>query len=150
MREFRESTNASVEAYSEATGLGSSVSAPSVTTAGSDRLILCYYTNKKNSKYTPAPGTSEVYDDPNDTDGQPSNMLATYVQDVEGATEVKTATSTEPECWVAQQISVRSNLALLPAGFTSFTASSNASSIWSADAYTLDHHLSCFHPSYCR
>ncbi|MCH6232820.1 MBG domain-containing protein [Cognataquiflexum rubidum] len=83
-----------------------SVVAPTVTTTANDQLVLAFYTNKKNGTYIPASGTTERYDEPNTSEGMPSNMLATYVQATAGTTGTKTATASESETWAAQQIVV--------------------------------------------
>ncbi|MCH6199884.1 T9SS type A sorting domain-containing protein [Aquiflexum sp. LQ15W] len=83
-----------------------SVVAPTVTTTAANQLVLAFYTNKKNGTYIPDSGTTERYDAPNTSEGIPSNMLATYVQAAAGTTGTKTATASESETWVAQQIVV--------------------------------------------
>ncbi|WP_333695223.1 immunoglobulin domain-containing protein, partial [Flavobacterium sp.] len=103
-------SGATVSNLTSSESLGSSasrnVTAPSITTTGANRLILCFYTNKKNSTYTPATGTTERYDVPNNSDGIPSNMMASFVQTLVGATGDRTAVATDFETWVGQQIAI--------------------------------------------
>src|SRR5690606_29191336 len=102
-----------IQVSDAATGDNNPVGAPSVTTTEENALILCFYTNKKHVTYTPAGGTMEIYDHPNTVEGIPSNMLATFVQAVPGASGKKDANASESERWVAQQVAV-SGLAPLP------------------------------------
>jgi len=82
------------------------VVAPSITPTVCNTLVMAFYSNKKNATFTPADGTTERYDVPNNSEGQPSNMLATYVHE-SGPTGTKTAIASEKEYWVAQQVSIR-------------------------------------------
>jgi len=85
----------------------SNVTAPSIAGIQEGALVMAYYTNKKNATFTPAVGTIEIYDHPNNSGGIPSNMLATFVQAVTGATGNKTAVASEGETWAAQQVAIR-------------------------------------------
>lgn len=99
-------TSSPIDVSAGSSGSGSSVSAPSVTTSGSARLVLCFYTNKKDASYTPAGTTSERYDNPNTSEGQPSNMMASFLQASSGATGNRTATASETEKWASQQVAI--------------------------------------------
>ena len=81
--------------------------APSVTTNICNSLVLAFYSNKKDSDWTPASGTTEVYDAPNNQNGLTSNMMAYFIQAGKGATGTKTATASYSEVWVAQQVAIR-------------------------------------------
>jgi hypothetical protein len=81
--------------------------APSITTDGCNTLVMAFYSNKKDATFSTPTGTTKRYDHPNKKEGHPSNMLATYVQEASGATGTKTATASEKENWVAQQIGIR-------------------------------------------
>jgi len=87
------------------TGSGTAVTAPTITTAVNNCLILAFYTNKSSGTYTGV--TTERWDDPNTASGIPSNMLATFEQVTAGATGDKTATATVSESWVATQVVIR-------------------------------------------
>jgi len=92
----------------------SNVTAPSVSTTGTDSLVLSFYSNRDKSTYEPDAATIERYDEPNVATRKPSNMLATFEQAAPGTTGDKVATplnirknlslwvSKKP--WVAQQI----------------------------------------------
>jgi hypothetical protein len=84
------------------------VVAPSVQTTGCNSLVMNFYTNKTNATYTPAPGSIEVYDDPNNKEGLTSNMLAYFIQPNEGATGTRTAVASRTETWAALTVAVRS------------------------------------------
>ena len=96
------------------TGGSGDVDAPSVTTTVSNTLVLAFYTNKKGATYTPDGGTSEQYDDPNTSDGLPSNMLATFAKVTAGSTGVKTAQPSESDAWTGQKVAISPS----PPGFT--------------------------------
>ena len=83
------------------------VKAPSITTSVYNALVMAFYTNKKDATWTPANGTTEVYDRPNTQQGLTSNMMAYYVKSSPGATGSKTAKPSREEVWVAQQIGIR-------------------------------------------
>ncbi len=83
---------------------GTSVASPSVIGAAANGLGIAFYTNKKNALFTPANGTTEIYDSPNNTSGEPSNMMAYFAQTSAGTTVARTATASISERWAAQQI----------------------------------------------
>ncbi len=85
-----------------------SVAAPSITTTTNNTLVLAFYSNKKNSTYSAAAGTTKRYDAPNSA--EPSNMMATYVQQTAGPTGSKIATASQEEKWAAQQIAITPGL----------------------------------------
>jgi len=107
------------------TGDGSNTTAPSVTTTADNALVLAFYGNKKNATYTPASGTVERYDHPNNAGGLPSNMMATFLQATAGATGIRTAVANQSEKWMAQQVAIRCAGAPAPTGpvFQSFCSS---------------------------
>lgn len=111
-----------IDVSSGNTGSGTSTVASSVTTTGNSELILLYYTNKKDANYSTPSGATEVYDDPNSSGGQPSNMLAYTTQAVAGATGDYTSTATESESWAAQQIAFVSGFTPLPIELLDFQA----------------------------
>src|SRR5690606_28582773 len=74
------STPINVDAGSSSGTSSTSVVAPSISTNVNNTLVLAFFTNKKNSTYTPPGGTTERYDVPNNSDGLPSNMMASYIQ----------------------------------------------------------------------
>ena len=95
-----------------------SVPAPSVTTTLDDELVLCFYTNKKSSTYTPDGSTIERWDDPNVTDGLPSNMMATFDQLTAGATGAKTATASDSDTWATITVALRQGVKNLEVALT--------------------------------
>lgn len=95
--------------------------APSITTTTPNTLVLAFYSNKKNATFTPASGTIERYDAPNNSSGLTSNMLATYVQAALGTTGTRTAVASVEEKWVAQKIAIRFD-PLLPIELLDFAA----------------------------
>src|SRR5688572_2777001 len=101
------------------TSSSTNVTAPSISTTGNNRLVLCFYANKEKDPYTPATGTTERYDAPNNG-GSISNMMATFVQAGTGATGARTAT-TKSEAWIALQVGIVP-LNPLPVELVSFTA----------------------------
>jgi hypothetical protein len=84
------------------------VVAPSVQTSGCNSLVMNFYTNKTNATYTPAPGTVEVYDDPNSKEGLTSNMLAYFVQAEAGTTGTRTAVASRTDTWASATVAIRS------------------------------------------
>lgn len=111
-----------INASSGKTGEGTNVKASSITTTLSNTLTLCFYTNKKDAHYSPHNSTTERYDKPNTSEGQPSNMLATFEHSSPGVTGDKTATASETERWAAQQISINSLPITTPIELMSFKA----------------------------
>ncbi len=81
--------------------------APSLTTAECNTMVMLFYTNKKNATWTPPAGTIEVYDDPNNQQGLTSNMMSYYIQNDPGKTGDFNATASMSENWVAQAIAIR-------------------------------------------
>jgi hypothetical protein len=70
-------------------------------------MVMTFFTSKRDAVWTPAAGTTEVYDRPNNQQGLTSNMLAFYNQSEKGNTGSKTATASIRDYWVAQQIAIR-------------------------------------------
>ncbi|REK35238.1 MAG: T9SS C-terminal target domain-containing protein [Bacteroidetes bacterium] len=110
-----------VNAVGAQTGYGSSVNAPSLNTTVNNTLVLCFYTNKKFSTYTPHASTIERYDFPNSVEGVPSNMMASFVRSATGSTGSIEATSTDAESWVAAQVAINPP-STLPVSFQYFKA----------------------------
>ncbi len=81
--------------------------APSLTTTVCNALVMAFYTNKKDATWTPAAGTTELYDKPNTQQGLTSNMMAYYSQPDAGITGAKTATASISDFWVAQQLAIK-------------------------------------------
>jgi hypothetical protein len=81
--------------------------APSLTTTVCNALVMAFYTNKKDATWTPAAGTTELYDKPNTQQGLTSNMMAYYSQSDAGITGAKTATASISDYWVAQQLAIK-------------------------------------------
>lgn len=76
-----------------------SQTAPSVTSTIDNTKILVFYSSKKAMTYAPAVGTGERWDAPNNSEGQPSNMMADFERVLAGATGTRTATTSEVEVW---------------------------------------------------
>ncbi|WP_373524513.1 T9SS type A sorting domain-containing protein, partial [Aquiflexum sp.] len=81
--------------------------APSITTEDCNNLVMLFYTNKKNATWTPPTGTTEVYDDPNNSQGLTSNMMSFFIKREAGATGDMSAIASLSEHWVAQAIAIR-------------------------------------------
>jgi hypothetical protein len=97
-----------IAAYSGASGPSSLIAtAPSLTTADCNNMVMVFYTNKKDATWTPPAGTIEVYDDPNTRQGLTSNMMAYYIQSDPGQTGNLSAIASLSESWVAQAIAIR-------------------------------------------
>lgn len=117
-------TPSPIDTSGSTTGSGSAVWTPSLTTSQANCLVLCFFTNKKAATYTAPASTTKRYDAPYVAGGQPSNMMASFVQSTAGATGVRTATASEPEFWVSMKVAIRSNAmqAPLPVTLVSFAA----------------------------
>jgi hypothetical protein len=97
-----------IATFSRASGFPSLVAtAPSLTTPDCNTMVMLFYSNKKNATWTPAAGTIEVYDDPNNQQGLTSNMMSYYIQTDPGQTGDLSATASMSENWVAQAIAIR-------------------------------------------
>jgi hypothetical protein len=81
--------------------------APSLSTTVCNALVMAFYSNKKDATWTPAAGTTELYDRPNTQQGLTSNMMAYYSQPDAGITGSKTATASISDYWVAQQLAIK-------------------------------------------
>lgn len=114
-------TPSPIEVSAGSTGEGGNVTAPSITTLGDSRLVLCLYSNKKNATFKAHRATKEQYDDPFDKGGLPSNMMASMMKETAGATGDMDAQAAEKEKWVGQQIAI-APAAILPIELTSFDA----------------------------
>jgi hypothetical protein len=112
--------SAPVEAVSSASGPGGSPTLPGFSPPGAGRLLLCFFTNKKNANFLPPSGTTEQYDAPNLSEGLPSNMLATLTTVGTAALGPLVAVPSESESWVAQRLLIRAP-ALLPLQLTNFS-----------------------------
>jgi len=95
-----------IDVFMGATGSGITTTAPSITTSSNNALILCFYTNKKDASYTAAVSTTERYDDPNTTEGLPSNMMSSFKMISAGSTGPRNAIASETERWVGQQVAI--------------------------------------------
>jgi hypothetical protein len=115
------SVTSPIDTSSGATGGSGNVTAPSLTTRGPNRRVLCFYTNKKGITFTPDPLSTEIYDAPNAAGGAPSNMMAEFVQNNTGATVARTAVPTNTEKWAAQQLAI-TPYSLLPVELIDFKA----------------------------
>ena len=125
-----------VEASGKKNGRRGSVIAPSITPREDDTLILAFYTNRRNATYTPHTATSEHYDAPNNSEGLPSNMLATFKQATAGATGDKSATPTRSDRrWIALQIAINGS-ETVPPDLSGFSVSSTGSPV-AGEAVTL-------------
>ncbi|MEN9839288.1 MAG: hypothetical protein RL177_767 [Bacteroidota bacterium] len=91
-----------------ASSAATSVISASVGAVPAYSLVLSFHSNKKPATYTPASGTTERYDAPNTSGGLPSNMMATFATTTGGATTARSATASESEVWVAQQVVIAS------------------------------------------
>ncbi len=112
---------------SGATGASSTTAtATSITTTFTDSLVLAFFTNKKNSTWTPPTGMTERYDVPNAAGGMPSLSSASVVQAAAAATGAKAATSSDAEIWVAQLVALRVDATAPSAGTISITESNAA------------------------
>jgi hypothetical protein len=81
--------------------------APSLTTAECNTLVLAFFTNKQNATWTAPSGFTEVYDDPNNQQGLTSNMMAFSLRNDPGPTGEISARASVGESWAAQAIAVR-------------------------------------------
>ena len=95
-------TASPAEASAGSTGEGANVTAPSITTLGDNRLLLCLYSNKKYATFKAHGATKEQYDDPFDKGGLPSNMMASTMKATAGSTGNMDAQASEKEKWVGQ------------------------------------------------
>lgn len=95
------SSNASSNASTSVTSL-------SVGAVPANSLVLSYHSNKKSATFSAPSGTTERYDAPNSSGGLPSNMLATVLLPTAGTSDNRTATASESDVWVAQQLVVLS------------------------------------------
>ncbi len=102
-------------------GKGKNVTAPTISTAGGKKLVICFYTNNKKSTFTPDPSTMERYDHPYDLGGTPANMMATFEQLSDGNTGNKIAISASSGEWVGMQIAIN-EASPLPIELTYFYA----------------------------
>jgi RHS repeat-associated protein len=96
-----------IDVHNGASAASGNPSAPSVTTAAANRLVLAFYANKKPATYSGYSSPAvERWDAPNTSGGLPSNAMASYEQPAAGATGAKSATVSEQAEWVAQQIAI--------------------------------------------
>lgn len=81
--------------------------APAITgSIPADALVLSFYAGKAQGTYTPAASTTEMYDRPNTTDGQPAHMGAYEVQASTGNTTGRTATCATSTEYAGVQIAI--------------------------------------------
>jgi len=99
--------NNPINAKSWASGTSGNVpTAPSITTTMCNTLVMTFFSNKKDATWTPPPGTTELYDAPNNQNGLTSNMMAHYLMPDKGITGSKSAIPSIGDSWVAQQIAI--------------------------------------------
>jgi len=93
-----------IAASAGATGSGTAVAAPAITTTAPNQLVLSFHGVKKSADFS-ASGSfgAEIYDVAGDP---PSHAAYRYVQASAGSTGSKTATSSQSEAWVAIQVAV--------------------------------------------
>jgi regulation of enolase protein 1 (concanavalin A-like superfamily) len=93
-----------IAASAGATGSGTAVAAPAITTTAANQLVLSFHGVKKSSTFTPSGSFgAEIYDVAADP---PSHAAYRYVQTSAGSTGTKTATSSQSEQWVAIQVAI--------------------------------------------
>lgn len=95
-----------IDAMAATTCNAGAMIAPSIITNGEERLVLCFYSNNEEATYTEHASTKKRYDAPNTQQGQPSNMLATFVQAIAFSTGDKEATASIEGAGTAQQVSI--------------------------------------------
>ena len=93
-----------IAASGGATGSGTAVASPAITTTAANQLVLSFHGVKKSAAFS-ASGSfgTEIYDVAGDP---PSHAAYRYVQASAGSTGSKTATSSQSEAWVAIQVAV--------------------------------------------
>lgn len=116
-----------------AAGNGSSGNplSPAVTPPANDSLILRFVTNKKAATYTTPADHTEVWDNPNDAGGTPSNALMSRTWAVGGtSTGTQSITASESAEWAAVTIAIAapSGRPIVTTG-TSSTSGTNVSSL---------------------
>jgi hypothetical protein len=93
-----------IGAFAGATGFGTGVASPAITTTAANQLVLSFHGVKKSASFSGGPGT-ERYDVSADP---PSHALYSYTQVAAGSTGTKSATSSESEVWAAIQVAINS------------------------------------------
>jgi hypothetical protein len=93
-----------IGAFAGATGFGTRVASPAITTTAANQLVLSFHGVKKSASFSGGPGT-ERYDVSADP---PSHALYNYVQAAAGSTGTRTATSSQSEAWAALQVAINS------------------------------------------
>jgi hypothetical protein len=93
-----------IGAFAGATGSGTAVTSPAITTTAANQLVLSFHGVKKSASFTGGPGT-ERYDVSADP---PSHALYSYTQVAAGSTGTKSATSSQSEVWAAIQVAINS------------------------------------------
>jgi hypothetical protein len=95
-----------IAASGGATGSGTAVASPAITTTAANQLVLSFHGVKKSAAFS-ASGSfgTEIYDVAADP---PSHAAYRYVQAGAGSTGTKTATSSQSEQWVGIQVAIRS------------------------------------------
>ena len=95
-----------IAASGGATGSGTAVASPAITTTAANQLVLSFHGVKKSATFTPSGSFgTEIYDVAADP---PSHAAYRYVQAGAGSTGTKTATSSQSEQWVGIQVAIRS------------------------------------------
>ena len=95
-----------IAASAGATGSGTGVEAPAITTTAANQLVLSFHGVKKSASFTPSGSFgTEIYD----VAAEPPSLAAyRYVQAGAGSTGTKTATSSQSEQWVGIQVAIAS------------------------------------------
>ena len=95
-----------IAASAGATGFGTGVEAPAITTTAANQLVLSFHGVKKSASFTPSGSFgTEIYD----VAAEPPSLAAyRYVQAGAGSTGTKTATSSQSEEWVGIQVAIAS------------------------------------------
>ena len=95
-----------IAASAGATGSGTAVAAPAITTTAANQLVLSFHGVKKSATFTASASFgTEIYDVAADP---PSHAAYRYVQAGAGSTGTKTATSSLSEQWVGIQVAIAS------------------------------------------
>jgi hypothetical protein len=93
-----------------ATGSGTAVASPAITTTAANQLVLSFHGVKKGAAFTAGTGlTGGVGTERYDVSAEPpSHAMYSYVQAAAGSTGTKTATSSQSEVWAAVQVAINS------------------------------------------
>lgn len=119
-------TSTPVDVSAGATGSGTSVTAPSVTTTVENTALVGFFGSNTNATFTP-PGTlTERVDVANASSSGPAIQAATGERATIGATGTRTATASKTGAWAARMVAVRA-------------APSGAADAYGSDVTNADH-----------